>query len=135
MVLLGGRGAQRRLAPIEGVAARFPCRGGRTRCTTDGFGNTRCNDGGGWRRDNFGNTYGTGNRAGSGWRRNGFGNTFGTGSNAGSGFRTDNFGNTFGTGRNAGGGFRESAAELTYSGICGAIDVGFFARSNALRPA
>ena len=75
-------------------------------CRTDSFGNTNCNNGGGWRTDSFGNIYGTGNNAGSGYRTDSFGNTYGAGSNSGAGWRTDTFGNTYGTGSNSGGGWR-----------------------------
>ena len=44
-----------------------------TSCRSDGFGNTHCSDGGGWRTDGFGNTYGTGRNSGGGWRSDGFG--------------------------------------------------------------
>ena len=63
-----------------------------TSCRYDAFGNYVCSDGGGYRKDAFGNWQGTGNKYGGGWRRDALGNDQGTGSNYGTSCRWDALG-------------------------------------------
>jgi hypothetical protein len=63
-----------------------------TNCQSDGFGGTRCNNGGGYQSDGFGGTRGTGNNSGGGWQSDGFGGTRGTGNNSGRNCQSDGFG-------------------------------------------
>jgi uncharacterized membrane protein len=73
------------------IGAFFPAIA-QTSCRSDGFGGTRCSDGGGYQSDGFGGVRGTGSNSGGGYQSDGFGGLRGTGSNSGRNCQSDGFG-------------------------------------------
>ena len=88
-----------------------------TRCSPDGIGGVRCNDGGGWAPDGLGGWQGTGNNSGSGVQPDGLGGWRGTGNSSGSGWSQDGLGGMRGTGDNTGGGWAPDGL-----GVCAALE-------------